>query len=212
MLISLTAVGILTLGVFGAEEFLSRVSLLLLLAGVVIQFCGWRYFRTGLFPWAVLFLMIPLPRILFAEITLPLQFLSSRLGSGLLDLAGIQNLREGNLIHLHSLTLDVAEACSGLRSLMSLVTVAVVYGYVFSSKRWLRLVLVIGAIPVAIVANGFRIMGSGLVGEYWGPDKSEGFFHGFSGVVVFVFSFLLLISLGQAVQWTLGVFRRRAAA
>ena len=212
MLISLTAVGILTLGVFGAEESLSRVSLLLLLAGVVIQFCGWRYFRTGLFPWAVLFLMVPLPRILFAEITLPLQFLSSRLGSGLLDLAGIQNLREGNLIHLHSLTLDVAEACSGLRSLMSLVTVAVVYGYVFSSKRWLRLVLVIGAIPVAIVANGFRIMGSGLVGEYWGPDKSEGFFHGFSGVVVFVFSFLLLILLGQAVQWTLGVFRRRAAA
>ena len=212
IIVSLGAVGILILGVFGAEEFLSRVSLLLLLAGVVIQFCGWHYFRTALFPWAVLFLMIPLPRILFAEITLPLQFLSSRLGSGLLDLAGIQNLREGNLIHLHSLTLDVAEACSGLRSLMSLVTVAVVYGYVFSSKRWLRLVLVIGAIPIAIVANGFRIMGTGLVGEYWGPDKSEGFFHGFSGVVVFVFSFLLLILLGQAVQWTLGVFRRRAAA
>ena len=212
LIVSLTAVAILILGVFGAEEFLSRVSLLVLLAGVVIQFCGWCYFRTGLFAWAVLFLMIPLPRILFAEITLPLQFLSSRLGSGLLDLAGIQNLREGNLIHLHSLTLDVAEACSGLRSLMSLVTVAVIYGYVFSSKRWLRLVLVIGAIPVAIAANGFRIMGTGLVGEYWGRDMSEGFFHGFSGVVVFVFSFLLLISLGQATQWTLSIFRRRAAA
>lgn len=212
MIVSLSAVGMLILGVFGAEEFLSRVSLLVLLAGVIIQFCGWRYFRTGLFPWAVLFLMIPLPRILFAEITLPLQFLSSRLGSGLLDLAGIQNLREGNLIHLHSLTLDVAEACSGLRSLMSLVTVAVIYGYVFSSKLWVRLALVIGAIPIAIVANGFRIMGTGVVGEYWGRDKSEGFFHGFSGVVVFVFSFFLLIFLGQAVQWTLGSIRRRAAA
>lgn len=84
--------------------------------------------------------------------------------------------------------------------------------YVFSSKRWVRLVLVIGAVPIAIVANGFRIMGTGLVGEYWGRDMSEGFFHGFSGVVVFVFSFLLLISLGQAVRWTLGVFRRRATA
>jgi exosortase len=211
MIVSLSGAGMLLLGVFGAEEFLSRVSLLILLAGVVIQFCGWRYFRTALFPWAALFLMIPLPRILFAEITLPLQFLSSRLGSGLLDLAGIQNLREGNLIHLHSLTLDVAEACSGLRSLMSLVTVAVIYGYVFSSKLWVRLALVIGAIPIAIVANGFRIMGTGVVGEYWGRDKSEGFFHGFSGVVVFVFSFLLLIFLGQAVQWTFGSIRRRAA-
>lgn len=212
MIVSLSAVGMLILGVFGAEEFLARVSVLVLLAGVVIQFCGWRYFRTALFPWAVLFLMIPLPRILFAEITLPLQFLSSRLGSGLLDLAGVQNLREGNLIHLHSLTLDVAEACSGLRSLMSLVTVAVIYGYVFSSKFWVRFALVIGAIPIAIVANGLRIMGTGLVGEYWGRDKSEGFFHGFSGVVVFVFSFLLLILLGQAIQWTFGSIRRKAAA
>ncbi len=212
IVVSLSAVGILVLGVFGDEAFLSRVSLLLVLAGIVIQFCGWRYFRAALFPWAVLFLTIPLPRILFAEVTLPLQFLSSRLGSGLLDLAGIQNLREGNLIHLHSLTLDVAEACSGLRSLMSLVTVSVVYGYVFRFKRWQRLLLVIGAIPVAIAANGVRIMGSGVVGEYWGRDKSEGFFHGFSGVVVFVFSFVLLISLGQAFQWALGIFRRRAAA
>jgi exosortase len=212
MIVSSFAVGMLILGIFGAEEFLSRISLVVLLAGLVIQFCGWRFFRAGLFPWAVLVLMIPLPRILFAELTLPLQFLSSRLGSGLLDLAGIQNLREGNLIHLHSLTLDVAEACSGLRSLMSLVTVAVIYGYVFSSKLWVRLALVLGAIPIAIVANGFRIMGTGLVGEYWGRDKSEGFFHGFSGVVVFVFSFLLLIILGQAVQWTLCNIRRRAAA
>lgn len=211
MVVSVVAVGILILGVFGAEEFLSRASLLVLLAGVVIQFCGWRYFRTGLFAWAVLFLMIPLPRLLFAELTLPLQFLSSRLGSGLLDLAGVQNLREGNLIHLHGLTLDVAEACSGLRSLMSLVTVAVIYGYVFSSKTWVRFLLVIGAVPIAIVANGFRIMGTGVVGEYWGRDKSEGFFHGFSGVVVFVFSFVLLILLGQAVQRTLEMVRRRTA-
>jgi exosortase len=210
--VSLSAVGMLILGVFGDEAFLSRASLLLLLAGIIIQFCGWRYFRAGLFPWAVLFLTIPLPRILFAEVTLPLQFLSSRLGSGLLDLAGIHNVREGNLIHLHSLTLDVAEACSGLRSLMSLVTVSVVYGFVFRFKRWQRLMLVLGAIPAAIAANGFRIMGSGLVGEYWGRDKSEGFFHGFSGVVVFVFSFVLLISLGQAFQWALGIFRRWAAA
>lgn len=211
IIVTLSSLCILILGVFGDENFLSRTSLLLLFAGVVVQFCGWRYFRAGLFPWAVLFLMIPLPRILFAQITLPLQFLSSRLGSGLLDLAGIQNLREGNLIHLRSLTLDVVEACSGLRSLMSLITVSVIYGYVFEFKRWQRLALVLCAIPVAIAANGFRIMGSGLIGQYWGPDKSEGFFHGFSGVVVFVFSFLLLVALGRAFRWAVNVIRPKAA-
>ncbi len=210
IIVTLISVGVLILGVFADENFLSRISLLLLLAGIVIQFYGWRCFQAGLFPWAALFLMVPLPRILFAQITLPLQFLSSRLGSGLLDLAGIWNLREGNLIHLHSLTLDVAEACSGLRSLMSLVTVSVIYGYVFEFKRWQRVLLVICAVPVAVMANGFRIMGSGVVGEYWGRDKSEGFFHSFSGVVVFVFSFLLLILVGQTFQWALNIFRRRA--
>jgi len=212
VIITLCSLSILVLGVFGDENFLSRTSLMLLLAGLVIQFFGWRYFRAGLFPWAVLFLMIPLPRILFSQITLPLQFLSSRLGSGLLNVAGIWHLREGNLIHLRSLTLDVAEACSGLRSLMSLITVSVFYGYVFQFKRWQRLVLVLCSIPIAIVANGFRIMGSGVVGQYWGPDKSEGFFHSFSGVVVFVFSFLLLVALGHAFQLALRLFRRRATA
>jgi exosortase len=212
IIVTLTALGILILGVFGDENYLSRSSLLLLIAGLAIQFFGWRCFRAILFPWAVLFLMIPLPRILFSQITLPLQFLSSQLGSGMLELAGVNNLREGNLIHLHSLTLDVAEACSGLRSLMSLITVSVFYGYIFEFKPWQRLILVLLAIPIAIVANGLRIMGTGVVGQYWGPDKSEGFLHSFSGLVVFAFSFVLLAAIGKAFQWALTLIRRRATA
>jgi len=210
LLLTLPAVFLLILGVLGDEYFLARISLLLLLAGILVQFCGWRFFRAMLFPWAVLFLMIPLPRILFAQITLPLQFLSSGLGSSLLDLAGVANVREGNLIHLHSLTLDVAEACSGLRSIMSLITIAVIYGYLFDFRKFQRLLLVLFAVPVAVAVNALRIMGTGLLGLYLGADKSEGFLHSFSGIVTFVFSFCLLVLFGQTVRWALRSLQSKA--
>jgi exosortase len=193
--------GTLALGVFGAENFLSRVSLLIVLAGLVIQFQGWSFFRVLLFPWAVLFLMIPLPTIIFNELSLPLQFLASRLGSSLLTIVGVPVLREGNVIQLPSLTLDVAEACSGLRYLISLVTIATIYGYRngpnFSQRVWTVLV----AIPVAIGANALRIMGTGIVGEYWNPQMAEGFFHTFSGLIVFAISLLLLAFFHAAFGW-----------
>ena len=201
--VSLSAASLLTLAVLGNEHFVARISFVFLLAGICIQLCGWKFFRAGLFPWAVLFLAIPLPRILFSQLTLPLQFLSSHLGSSLLALVGVANVREGNLIHLHSLTLDVAEACSGLRSIMSLITVSVFYGYIFEFKPVGRVALILCSIPVAITANALRIMASGVVGQYWGPDKSEGFLHAFSGVLVFFFSFVLLMVLGQAFRWAL---------
>jgi len=206
------SLGLLLIGVLGNENFLARLSFLFLIAGILIQFCGWKYFRAALFSWAVLFLMVPLPRMLFSQLTMPLQFLSSRLGSALLNLASVPNVREGNLIHLHSLTLDVAEACSGLRSLMSLIAVSIFYGYFFEFKAAQKWLLVFSAIPVAIVANGIRIMGTGVTGQYWGRDKSEGFFHSFSGIVVFFASFMLLIALGQAYRWAERSVKVRTAA
>jgi len=201
LLILLGAMGILTLGVLGAENFLSRVSLLLALCGLVIQFWGWRFFRAVSFPWAVLVLMLPLPAIIFNEITLPLQLMASRLGSLLLAVSGVPVLREGNAIYLPSLSLDVAEACSGLRSLMSLAAVGVFYGYFYEPKSGRRLLLFLGSIPVAIAANGFRIMVIGLLGEYWSPEKAEGFFHTLSGVLVFAFSLMLLMLLHTSFGW-----------
>jgi exosortase len=202
LLIIVVGMGILALGVLGAENFLSRVSLLVMLAGLVIQFRGWNFFRVLLFPWAVLFLMIPLPAIIFNEISLPLQFLASRLGSSLLTLVGVSALREGNVIQMSSITLDVAEACSGLRFLISLITIAIIYGYLkepnFARRIWIALV----AIPVAIAANGLRIMGSGIIGQYWGPKMAEGFFHTFSGLVFFAVSLLLLVLFHLAFDWT----------
>ena len=195
------ALGLLILGVFGAENFVARASLLFLLAGLTIYFAGWRIFYAVLFPWAVLFLMIPLPAIVFNQATLPLQLEASSLASNLLMLCGIPVLREGNVIQLPSLALDVAEACSGLRSLMSLITLAVMYGYLFERRISRRALLILSAIPIAIVANGLRIVGSGLLGQYWGQDKAEGFFHLFSGLLIFLASFSSLLVFHAMLSW-----------
>jgi exosortase len=186
------AVAVLLLGVSGAELFLSRFSLLLVIAGLVIFFQGWDFFRAVLFPWAFLLLMIPLPAIIFNQITFPLQLLASKVAAAVLPLAGVPVLREGNIINLPAMPLEVAEACSGIRSLLSLATLAIIYGYLMEKRVWVRVVLALASIPIAVAANSFRIVGTGLLVQYWDPDKAQGFFHEFSGWLVFVVSLLML--------------------
>lgn len=189
------ALSLLIVGVLGAELFLSRTSLIFLLAGLVIYFQGWGWFRKLLFPWAVLFLMVPIPVIVFNNVTLPLQFLASKLATAMLDGLGVPVIREGNVITLPAMKLEVVEACSGIRSLVSLVTLAVIYGYFAESKVLRRVLLILAAIPVAVFANGVRIMGTGLLGQYWDPDKAQGFFHEFSGWVIFVLALAMLLAI-----------------
>jgi len=192
LLLVLASMGLLVLGTLGAENFLTRTSLLFVLADLEIYFCGWPFFRLTFSAWAVLSLMIPLPAIIYNRIAFPLQFLASRFATTLLDLSGVPVLREGNIIHLPTISLEVADACSGMRSLMALITIGVVYAYLFENKTWRRILLVLGAIPIAVLTNGFRIMGSGLLGQYWSPEKAEGFFHEFSGLLIFGVSCILL--------------------
>lgn len=196
---------LLVLGVFGAELFLSRVSLVFFLAGVIIYFCGWRYFRALLFPWACLFLMIPIPAIIFNQITLPLQLFASHLASSMVSLLGVPVLREGNVLHLPTATLEVAEACSGIRSLVSLITLAIMYGYFSEPTLSGRTIIALAAVPVAVVTNGVRVMGTAILGYYWDPQKADGFFHTFSGWVIFVLAMGLLFALhagmGQFRPW-----------
>lgn len=194
----------LVVGTMGAELFLSRLSLIPVLAGLVVLFLGWRFLRAVAFPWLFLLLMIPVPAILFNQITFPLQLLASRIASTLLPLAGVPVLREGNVIRLPEMALEVAEACSGIRSLMSLVTLAVMYGYLLE-RRWLvRWVLALAAVPIAVAANSLRIVGTGLLVQYWDPDKAEGFFHIFSGWMIFVVSLLLLFAVRRLLHWIAG--------
>jgi len=202
------ALGILVVGVLGAELFLSRTSLLFLLAGLVIYYEGWRWFGAVLFPWVVLFLMVPIPELILNQITLPLQFLASDLAASLLTLLHVPVLREGNVIQLATMSLEVVEACSGIRSLVSLGTLAIIYGYFLEPRIWLRLALIVAAAPIAVAANGLRIMGTGLTGLYWSPDKAQGFFHEFSGWVVFLLSLGLLLLVHTVLRWAANFFSR----
>jgi exosortase len=186
---------IFLMGTFGNDLFFPRVSLLLLVAGLIVFLLGWAHFRAMFFAWAFLFLMIPIPAVLLNQITFPLQLLASRLASDLLPIFRVPVLREGNVIHLPSMPLEVAEACSGIRSLLSLTTLAIIYGYFLDSKIWRRCLLVIAALPVAVAANAMRIVGTGLAVQYWDPDKALGFFHEFSGWVIFVFSLVMLLAV-----------------
>jgi exosortase len=196
----------LVLGVLGAENFSSRLSLLILLAGLIILFQGWKFFRAVLFPWAFLILMIPIPALILQRVTFPLQLLASKLATVLLELVNVPVLRQGNMIVLAAMPLDVAEACSGIRSLLTLVTLAIIYGYLMETRIWVRVVLACAAVPIAVVANSFRIFGTGLLVQYWDPDKAEGFFHTFSGWLIFVVALIMLYVVHQLISriWKIG--------
>jgi exosortase len=198
--ILLLAVVVLTAGVLGAELFLSRVSLLIAIAGVVILVYGWNHMRAAMFPWLFLMLMIPIPNIVFNQITFPLQLLASKVAAVTLPLFGVPVLREGNVIQLPVMALEVAEACSGIRSLMSLTTLAIIYGYLLETRLSIRVVLALASVPIAVIANSLRIVGTGLLVQYWDPEKAEGFFHAFSGWLIFVVSLSLLFLLHRALQ------------
>jgi exosortase D (VPLPA-CTERM-specific) len=185
----------LIMGQWGAENFLSRVSLLILLAGLIILFQGWTFFRAVLFPWAFLILMIPIPNLIIQQVNFPLQLIASRLATNLLQVVGVPVFREGNLIQLAAMPLDVAEACSGIRSLLSLVTLSIIYGYLLESRMWVRVVLTVLAVPIAVVANSFRIFGTGLLVQAHHPDAAEGFYHALSGVLIFAVALTLLFTV-----------------
>jgi exosortase len=185
-------------GLLGAEQFLPRLSLLVVLAGVVIFLYGWQVCRALSLPLAFLLLMIPIPALLFNQIAFPLQLVASRVGESVLSTLSIPVLREGNVIVLANTSLEVAEACSGIRSLISLLTLGIVYGYFMDPRGGVRTAVALSTIPIAIVANGARVAGTGVAAHYYGVQAAEGFFHTFSGWFVFAFSFALLFVVTSA--------------
>jgi exosortase len=198
-LVMLGAVGLLLVGSLGAELFTSRFSMLVLIGGIVMFLAGWRMLRAVSFPLAFLILMIPIPVLIFNKIAFPLQLVASRFATSGLQLVNVPVLREGNLIQLPNYTLEVVDACSGIRSLMTLITLAVAYGYLVENRRWARYLLVLLMIPIAIVSNGIRIMGTGILTYKFGHEAAEGFFHEFSGWVIFVAAMILMF----ACHWVL---------
>jgi exosortase len=189
--------GILLLlaGLLGSELFVSRVSLIVTLTGTLLFLFGWAHLRILAFPMAMLFLMIPIPAIIFNQIAFPLQLLASQVGETAIAASNIPVLREGNVLILANTSLEVAEACSGIRSLVSLITLGIVYGYFIDSRTWVRLLIVASAVPVAIFSNGARVAGTGIAAHWIGPQAAEGFLHEFSGWVVFIVAFLLILAI-----------------
>ena len=188
----LGAVGLLLLGSLGAELFISRFSLLVLLAGIILFLAGWKVLGAVSFPLGYLVWMIPIPAIVFNQITFPLQLVASRLAAAGLELVQVPVLRDGNVLVMSNYSLEVVEACSGIRSLTTLIALAFAYGYFAEPRRWMRYVLALLMIPIAIVTNAIRILGAGILAHDYGPATAEGFLHGFSGWLIFVSALLLM--------------------
>jgi exosortase D (VPLPA-CTERM-specific) len=182
------------IGQLGAELFLMRFSLLVILTGLVIFLFGKGYLKAISFPLAYLIFMIPLPFLVFNAIAFPLQLVASRIAAQFLDLLAIPALREGNIIQLPYFTMEVAEACSGIRSLISLLALATAFAY-FSEKGWLkRSIIIVSAIPIAILVNAMRVSTTGILVYWISPEAAQGFFHIFSGWLMFLLAFGLLFA------------------
>lgn len=193
------SLAVLLAGVLGSELFLQRISIVGTVVGSVLFLFGWQAARVLIFPLAFLLLMIPIPAIIFNQLAFPLQLLASRFGETAMGLANVPVLREGNVLILANTTLEVAEACSGIRSLVSLLTLAIVLGYFADRRMWVRILVAVASVPVAVLTNGMRVAGTGIAAHRFGAAAAEGFFHEFSGWLVFVAAFALLIGLQQAV-------------
>jgi exosortase len=232
-------------GVAGAELFVQRASLVLMIASVVIYFWGFRLLRLIAVPLSLLILAIPIPQIVFNRIAFPLQLFASRCAVGAMSFFNIPVLRQGNIIELMPLgasepkKLAVVEACSGIRSLMTLVTLAVIYAYFSKPKAaqtsvcdaagksqtevcatgdkpkhvehflksfafWRSLIVVVAAVPIAILTNALRVSGTGVLAHYYGTRVADGFFHSFSGWVIYIAAAVLLFATG----WALDRFAR----
>ncbi len=195
------------IGTLGAELFLQRSSFLILLVGALLTIGGTALVRELAFPLLLLPFMIPIPAVIYNSLTFPLQLFASRVAEWALDLMGYPVLRDGNILELASQKLSVAEACSGIRSLLSLTFLSLVYAYFFDNRVWMRWVLLIATIPIAIIANAGRVTITGMLSEI-NPELARGFFHELEGYVIFVIALAMLLGLHGAIR---GLLRLREA-
>src|SRR5262245_3583982 len=181
------------IGEFATLYVLQHVSLWMVIVGLIIASIGVRGARTFAFPLLYLLSSIPLPVFLYASLSSQLQLWSSALGVGYLQLVGVTAFRDGNVIDLGPVQLQVVEACSGIRYLLPLASLALLCAYLFKDRMWKRVLLVLSSIPISIVVNGFRIGMIGVLVEWYGQGAAEGFYHLFEGWVLFMTSLGLLI-------------------
>jgi exosortase len=200
----------LYIATLGAELFLARTSLIISIIGAVVLLGGTAYARVLAFPLFLLFFMVPIPAVIYNQITFPLQQIASRFAENLITWTQIPVVREGNILILPSQSLNVVEACSGIRSLLTLTFFSLVYGYVFEKRGWVRTVLFLSTIPITIVANAGRVALTGVVSQF-NPDLAEGWFHEAQGMVIFVIALAMMIGLHQLIIRATSFIHRRHA-
>ncbi len=193
----------LIVGMLGVELFLQRTAFLISVLGAILTIGGFRIVKALAFPLFLLLFMIPIPAILYTQITFPLQIFASRVAENLLALLGIPVLRDGNVLELASQKLSVVEACSGIRSLLSLTFLSLVYAYFFDSKVWMRAALFLATIPIAILANAGRVTITGILSE-WRTDLAQGFFHSVEGWVIFLVAMVFMVLAHRVINFIYG--------
>jgi exosortase len=203
------AVAMYFVGILAAELFTMRVSLVTAVIALVLSTQGWGRTRALMFPLLFLLLMIPLPYVIYYKFTFPMQLWSSEFAAQVLSGLGMPVVRSGNVIELEGYSLEVVTACSGLRSMMTLGTLAVFMTDFFRMGLFGKVILVGMSIPVAIVANTTRLTLTAIVSAMAGAGAADSFLHGFSGVVVFMSGLVLLVILGLILEW---IAKKRSSA
>lgn len=186
----------LVLGHAASEYFTQRSSLIVVLAGLVLFLFGRQAFRLASMPIAYLIMMVPLPYIVYNAVAFPLKLFITNVSVSFLQALGVVVLHEGNILLFPSITLEVADACSGIRSLVSLLALALAGAFFIRSTPLKRFVLVLSAVPVALVTNAARVIVTGILAQKWGARAAEGFFHEFAGMLVFLVAMALLAGIG----------------
>jgi exosortase D (VPLPA-CTERM-specific) len=190
----------LFLGWLATEYFTMRSSLILLLIGCVLYWFGREILKGMSLPLGFCFFMIPIPYIIYDMAAFPLKLFVTKVSVSFLELMGVVVYREGNIIMFPATTLEVADACSGIRSLISLLALAVGYAFFVQTTNLRRWIIVLFAVPIAIATNALRVIGTGLLAQWWGAKAAEGFFHEFAGMMLFVLAVVLLVAVGAVVK------------
>ena len=189
------------LGSAAAEWYSVRFSMIPTLMGLVLYFGGSAMLRRVWFPIAFMIFAIPLPYTLFRILTFPMQLFSTKVTHHLITAVGVPALRQGNILHLPGYSMEVVEACSGLRSLLTLSALAAVFAYMTPGGAVRKLLLFSAAIPIAITANIVRLLVTCIGALLISPGFAEGFLHDFSGVVVFLVGLTMFFMTGSLLKW-----------
>lgn len=180
----------------GTEFFTMRSSLIVLIAALVLLLFGWQLLKEMALPIGYLIFMVPIPYIIYDMVAFPLKLFVTKVSVWFLQLCGVIVMREGNIIMFPSTTLEVADACSGIRSILSLLALAVAYSFFIQIPAKFRVLIILMALPIAVFTNALRVIVTGFLAQWWGAKAAEGFFHEFAGLAVFALAMVLLVGLG----------------